>query len=354
MIFTKLWERYFLKEFCKIFCFFLCSFFFLYILIDYSIHAKYFARSDASFFALLQYYLCHFSKRLEVLLPFASMLATIKVLTSFNTNNELIALRAGGISLKMLSRPFLILSLLFTLFIYLNFEYIAPSSLGTLQLFEDYFFNDSPVSKKSGEIYKIPLEDNSSVIYHSYNSSTKEFQNAFWFISIDEMYHFSTLHLHADTPYGQDATFFSRNENGLLLKRDFVPHKVLTEMHIDAEALDEVITPYQYKAISRLWRCLSFSEENLNALASFYLKCALPLACLFAVIGPLPFCLRFNRNVPLFLIYFLGIFSVIAFFTLINACFVLGTNGVLPPFIVIWAPIAICGCFCSWNFIRMR
>lgn len=106
---SAIWQCHLIKEMIKVFVLFVFAFYFLYILIDYSIHMKTFAK--APFHVMISYYLCHFVKRADLILPFALLLSTTKVLTTLNINNELVAMLASGSSLRSLMRPFMALAL---------------------------------------------------------------------------------------------------------------------------------------------------------------------------------------------------------------------------------------------------
>ncbi len=354
MIFSTIWERYFLKEFVKVFFLFLFSFYFLYILIDYSMHAKVFSHANVPLFQLIQYYLYHFTKRTEVLVPFAIMLATVKVLCSLNINNELVALRAGGISLKTIVRPFLVASCALTVLTFINFEYITPYALTSLQRFEDSHFDNVEMKKKGEAINKIALNDGSSILYQHYDSSQQRFFDTYWFKTVDDIYHIKYLHLHEELPKGTFIDHLRRDDEGILRHIGSSKEQTFTQMHFNREALDNIITPYEYHAISRLWHQLSLSGDNLAIRTMLYFKLALPLICILAVIGPAPFCVHFSRNFSVFFIYAISIFALVALFTIMDTSVILGSTNVTLPSIAIWSPMALFFSVCGWNFFRMR
>lgn len=119
-----IWERYFLKELSKVFLLILFGFYFLYVLIDYAFHTS--TYTHLSFLKILLVYVYHLSKRALVLLPFALLMATIKVITTSNQQKEIIALLAGGISKRRLLRPFLLFALLCVSLLYFNEQFFHP------------------------------------------------------------------------------------------------------------------------------------------------------------------------------------------------------------------------------------
>ena len=80
MILTTIWERYFLKELFKVFFLFLFCFYGIYVLVDYATHSHSFHNYHFSFLNIAIYYAYEFIMRMDVLIPFAILLATIKTL----------------------------------------------------------------------------------------------------------------------------------------------------------------------------------------------------------------------------------------------------------------------------------
>src|SRR5579862_6484093 len=107
MMLKLIWERYLLREILKVFFLFLGCFFFLYALLDYSMHMQDFiADKRIQIPHLLVYYFFHLIKRADLLIPLSLLISTLKVLFALNHLGELIALQTSGISRKKILRPF--------------------------------------------------------------------------------------------------------------------------------------------------------------------------------------------------------------------------------------------------------
>jgi lipopolysaccharide export system permease protein len=78
MIFSKIWERYFVAEFLKTFLLFLLGFYGLYALIDYSVHVNSFnyIRFTDQWKMIVLYYGSEFINRSDVIVPFGLLIAT--------------------------------------------------------------------------------------------------------------------------------------------------------------------------------------------------------------------------------------------------------------------------------------
>lgn len=365
MLLTKIWERYFFWEFCKTTIFFIACFYGLYVLIDYSSHTRSFHHSNVQFQWLetVIYYGCEFIRRVEVLLPFAILIATIRTLCKLNMHHELIALMSSGLSLKMLMRPFLLFGLFCTCLMYLNTEFLVPIALKRLNQIDD-----SRSRAKRKEILMmaaqhIALEDGSTLIFQSYNSAQQHFFDTYWIRSINDVYRIKYLYPYSHDPSDDVIGYFVdhliRNNQGKLVIEASFEKMVFPEMHFNPQILFETITLPEELALSELWEKHPshhniLSEKESQSMTVFYRKLILPWLCLLAVIAPAPFCLRFTRYLSLFFIYAGNIFGLVAIYLAIDAAVLLGKGQILSPFWALWPLfIAFSSCF-TWRFLKVR
>lgn len=171
---TKIWERYIFIDLLRCFLFFLFSFFLLYSFADFSTHASEFIKNGhLQLGKILTHYTYQFFKRLLLLLPLSLLISTIKVLFSLNTNRELVALQASGVSLKQILRPFWLLASICCLMGYINEEILIPRSATYL---DGVKIARSKTAFKNGN--KKPftilyLQDSSRLIYQNFNPEKK-------------------------------------------------------------------------------------------------------------------------------------------------------------------------------------
>lgn len=357
----KIWQRYFLYEMIKTTLFFLVCFYGLYVLIDYASHTGSFHKNHVQFQwkEVASYYIYDFIKRIDFLLPLALLLGSIRTIISLNTNNELVALMSSGISLRTLMRPFILLGLLCTGLMYLNMEFVSPIALKKLKLIDDSRSSKKRDSQTSLAAQHILLEDKSTLIFQSYDSSQNRFFDVYWVRSIDDIYRIKFLFPNLDTPRGEFVDHLVRNSNGELAVLDSVEQMSLPDLRFNKKTLFETLTPAEELAVSELWKKLpekqkATSEKQAQSIAAFYQKLLLPWFCLFAVIGPAPFCLYRTRNLPVFFIYALSIFGLLAFDVVIEAALILGKRQVMPPLLALGPPFAIIGGLLVWRYTRIK
>jgi lipopolysaccharide export system permease protein len=356
MILTFIWERYFLKETIKIFVFFLFGFYGLYVLIDYSTHAASFKHYHFSLLDIAKFYAFEFVTRMEVLVPFALLIACVKTLCSLNRHNELVALMASGIKMKRLLLPFIALGFFFTGLIYFNLEILQPVT---------YKYNTQldhsrakAKQKKHILIQQLVLEDNSTLIFQTYDPIKKAFFDAFWIRSIDDIYRIDQLFPYAKEPLGKSVDHFERDAKGMLSLSASFAEKKFPEMYFNTHKLLETVSLPEAKSLSEIKSKLpdsnkELSEKEAYLMTTYYYKLAMPWMCLLAVLAPAPFCIRFSRTLPVFFIYALNIFGLVAFYLVMDATVVLGERQMFNPALAIWFPFGSFFAFFGWRFLRL-
>ncbi len=342
---TKTWERYFIKQSLKTFFLFIFCFFGLYVLIDYATHLHHFHKSQQEFQwkVVVFYYFFDFIKLLEVLIPFALLISTIKTITTLNVHNELIALLASGIKLKRLLRPFIFLGLVFTALLYFNTEVLLPEALKKLKNFSQERQIAKTKNLGTKPVLHLSLEDGSILLFQDFETNEKHFKDTYWIRSIDEIYRIKFLYPEKKIPEGSFVEHLKRDPKGNLIIVASYVSKTFPDMHFNKQTLFESMTTAEEQSYSDLQTKIpSFteikSEKQAQLVTSFYYKMAMPWLCLLAVIAPIPFCVYFTRNLPLFMIYAWGIFGLVAFYIIMNSAFVLGERQVLSPFVAIGTP----------------
>lgn len=359
MIFEKIWERYFLKEFTKVFFLFILAFFFLYVLIDYSTHSSLFSKGDISLLEVCLYYIFHFIKRAEVLLAFALLLASNKVLCSANTNNELVALLVGGVKLKTLLRPFFFLAALCVCFLYLNFEFISPKALSVLEEFKELHLSENGAFKQKESVHEVNLRDNTTMIYQKYDSTLRAFFDVYWILSSDQIMRIKYLFPYTKHPVGRFVDHLIRNTEGKFILFESFDEKIFSDMCFDEELLRVTLQPPDQQSLSQLWRSLPVEKKKLTdkeaqVLTTFYRKAGIPLVCFLVIIGPAPFCMRFNRRLRVFLIYSVSLFVLVTFFTIMDAASILGESQVFSPLFAVGMPLLCFYGIFSYFFWRLN
>lgn len=358
MFLTKIWERYFLRQMCQVFLLFLFGFYALYILIDYSNHAGSFKHHHFSTVDIARFYGFEFITRMDVLVPFAILIAFIKTVSTCNANNELVALMASGIPLKRLMQPFVVFALLCIVLIYFNTEILQPYAVKNHNQLEESRAKKKQKKYKHALIQQIALKDGSTIVFQRYDSASQRFFDAYWIRNIDDIYRIKYLSPYSSSPLGEFVDHLQRTKAGDLLLTESFPKKTFENMQFDKTTLLATVSMPSELSISALKEKLPkpghiLSEKEAQILTLYYYKLAFPWLCLLAVIAPAFFCTRFSRTMPLFFIYAGCIFALVAFYIVLDAAVILGERQVVSPEIAILMPFALIFSFFGYRFSRL-
>lgn len=355
----KTWEKYFVQDVLKVFLPFLALLYGLYILIDYTGHTGDFARLNYGIPQIAFYYLCHFIKRLEILVPLALMLATLRTLCQANVNNELVALLASGINLKRLSRPFFLIALASTLLIYANYQFALPNANHALRWMRDYYNPKSASSAKHRQVNHVEMVDNSLLLYQHYDTVHDRLFDLYWIRGGDEIYRIKHLHPSDTSSKAEFVDHLRRGKNGAFEKVASYREIDIEELGMTEDVKSEALTSPDNKSLYQLWSQLPaykprLSRDEAELITNFYYMLVMPWLCVLVVLAPLPFCTQFTRHLNIFFRYGVAIIGFLAFFTIMNSTRILGEHQVIHPAWGVLVPFILFGSPSLFFFLRMR
>jgi lipopolysaccharide export system permease protein len=356
---TRIWERYFTFELLKLLSLFLITFYLLYVAIDYSSRSPEFTRKEMTLAQISLYYLLHFVQQLDILLPFALMCATLRTVCSLNVNNELVALIASGISLKRITRPFVLIALASVALLYVHFEWARPKAITELKklgMTPIQYANTNPAGPSAASYI---AEDGSRLLYQDYDSSRERFFDLYWIRSGQEIYRCQYLYPDRTHSIGTMVDHLVRNSEG---EMEFVASynsKVFEELGFTDDRMGKILSTPKELSISALWaeypsRGKRLTDRNILVMSKLHHHLAFPWMALLVVIAPLSFCLRFTRHLHIFLLYGASVVAFLIFMTILQTFLVLAENQVIPPQAGSWAPFLLSYMTALWYYFRMK
>ncbi len=122
----KIISRHIFNEFIRIFFIVLLGILTVYLCIDFLQRADEFISFKASMFQISAYFLYSVPAMASSSLPIASLVATLLSLGNLSRHNEIIAMRASGVSLTKIITPVLAGGLLVSVAAFINNEFIMP------------------------------------------------------------------------------------------------------------------------------------------------------------------------------------------------------------------------------------
>lgn len=343
-----IWQRYVFKNLIKGFLFFLFSFFLLYSLIDFSTHAQDFiSKGSLNIDKLALYYSHQLLKRFDLLLPLALLISIIRVLTGLNANRELVALQASGLPLKKILGPFFLLAVFCSFLGYCNEDFFLPASNSRSINVCDLKNKKGHASKSRKQFTMRTLSDSSKLIYQSFDEEKNAFFDVYWVRSFEDIWRMKYLSADPNNPTGEYIDHMVRNGDGFLENVESFTQKTLPFLKWTPNDLSKKQASIKHQRITKLGTLLLKPTEGSSLIrrevqTHFFRKLAMPLLPFLVLIAVVPFCITYSRNPALFMIYGLAIFSFVVFFTLIDAMTIISENRVIPPYIAIFSPFALC------------
>ena len=325
-------------------------FYFLYALIDYSSRIDYYNALPIK--SILFYYICILSQKTELLIPFAFMVTTIKVLSSMNSHNELVSMLMSGRSYKRLLRPLFIFAILLTSILYLNFEFLEPHAQKKIQLIKE-----KKKKSKDSKVNSIILDDGSKLIFGRYDFENRNLEKVYWIKSFDKICYMKKLFPYSNPPIAHYTLDFERSESNSLKLTSRADIKPMHDMQITFDPMLKSIFSVRTYSMTSLVKYLTNPQLMLNAdraelLTLLNYKLVFPLLPIFILIALAPICTRFSRNAPVFIIYMLSIVAMLSFYTSMDACYILSENKLIFPQIAMWIPFVLFFCYPSKRFLK--
>lgn len=357
---TKIWERYILRELFKLFALFLFGFYFLYVVIDYSAHMQDLALgSKLSLLKIIQYYLLQFVKRMDILLPLALLISSIKVLCQLNQNKELLAFQSAGLKLKKLASPlFFVGALLVVINLGVN-QFVVPSSLNFIDKFHDAHLRHSFRGKRTEALHVMHLDDHSKLVYQYYDSAKEAFFDVIWIKNPDDLWHMRYLKADPEDAQGEWVDHLQKKGDGSFEKTESYPSWVFDELQWNTDTPRQGFIPFENRSIEDLWRIYKTDPlltlyEQQEVITQILFKLIMPFLSLLVLIAIIPFCTSSSKNIPQFLTFSIGIFSFVAFIALMDAAVIIGESGTISPYIAILSPFILLLSMFGWRYLRAQ
>ncbi len=347
----KIWQKYLFKRLTKTFSFFLVCLLAIYIVIDLSAHGVRFL-SKSSFSEITLFYLHSFASLLDLFFTLTFLLAVMRILIKLNTGRELVALQMAGISKKRLLSPFFVFAGFLSLLCYLNSQWFSPDAQELASTFKSSHKTKKNKVQKT-PLFTVSLEDESELIYQSFEKEKKELFDVFWVRTEQDIWHMKTLK--TDTLDGYYVNHLTRNGLKQFEKGESFLIKNFSELPWNEEIVLHRFVPYESRSISTLLlQACSYPADARIVFSHLYYKLIVPLMPFLVLFALGPIAMRYSRNQPIFLVAAYSIFTLIALKVILDGMLILGENQVLPSYVAILSPMAVVLLLSLPSFVRMR
>jgi len=345
---VRILDKYLLREFAwpLLYCF--DAFVMLMILIDLFSTLDDFIDFHAHFGTVVHYYLIKFPEFFVLIMPMSLLLGLLFCLSSLGRHNELIAMRASGISLIRLALPLLGIGFVTTLVVFAVNETFVPRAQeradalmsvvkgkGERGVLENFFFANTAERRDwyARRFNTRTYEMENPEVHDRKPDNKPDFdvyaERARW---IDGQWHFFTADVY---DHRQEPPIVTRVAETNFPSIKDPPRRLIVEGKSPSQ-----LTSAELRRYIRVQRRAGHTAELARYEVTYQYRYAFPLTCLIVVLMGLPLGMQVSRSGPLLSVG-TALVLVVAFYFLNNITLALGDGGRIPPVVAAWMTNAV-------------
>ena len=340
----KILNRYILKHFRRYLLLSLMTFVGLYLVVDFLEKIDNFTKHNAALELYLLYYLNTVPMVVVQIIPLAVLLAVFLTIGALSRNNELTAMRSGGVSLGHISLPLLGIALLISFMVMGASELLVPVT-----------------SEKARHIYNVEVKKRQLLATQKGN---------LWFNNSEQLIHIrryrannltllgiialktdpeQQLLRRVDAPRGRYENKQWKLSNAVVRHFDPASGELTMLEKYPSFILEMDKTPEDFEGSQprpeemNMWQLYEMAQtmadegfDNTRYTVDLFAKMATPFACLVMAFFGIPFAIQRGRNSNLAMGIGLSIAIGFLFFICQTVLQAFGYSAALPPIIAAW------------------
>ena len=341
-------DKFLTREVLQYFCIILATIIGIYIVVDFFDETDIFFESGLSFPSAFFYFI---SKMPVVqFIPVSVLLSILVTFGLMNKNNEIVALKSGGVSIYYLLKPMLLIGALFFLIIILLSEVVVPIIKNRAErIWAQESRKKTSATLKEKDIW---IKGDRLIVHISYFNSTEGTIHGITLNFFDDNFRvIRRLDCGKGVQKNGLWTFYDIIEQKLDEGNDrIIFHKEITEkLDFSTEDLGKVAVKSEAMNVTELYDYIKKVEfegyDSTKYRVDFYAKIAFPFVCIIMCIAGTGISLRLKakESLPVSIIY--GIGTVFFYWIFYSFCLSLGEGGIINPFASVLVPNLIFLCF---------
>src|SRR5688572_8703138 len=369
----RLLDRYLLRELCVPLIYCLAGFLIFWVSFDLFDDLEDFQNANLSVAEVVRYYLVKTPELMVTVLPVALLLALLYALTNHARHNEMIAMRAAGLSLGRISVPYIAVGFLLSVGLFYLNERLVPDSAARAEEIKKGRKKSAQKDPWEQKINFRNARESRIWTVSAWNTETHELinPNVVWQLPdgtrkqliaetggrTNDLWFFNDVELYTYPP-GVDferGGYLMRTNQMILREIKETPQDIHLQLKfqrmnaVDAAkrsqlSLSEVQYLREHLELNRRDRALLETQ--------FHRRLAEPWTCLIAVLIALPFGASTNSRRNVLVGVASSLFIVFVYFALIRIMPALSTGGLIPPWLGAWFPnafFATLGLWLTWK-----
>jgi lipopolysaccharide export system permease protein len=370
----RLLDRYLLRELCVPLVYCLGGFLVFWVSFDLFGDLEDFQNAGLGISEVAEYYLVRTPELLVTVLPVALLLALLYALTNHGRHNEIIAMRAAGLSLGRISIPYIAVGLALSLILFYLNEQLVPNSSQKAEAIKKGRQKNRDASVWQLRVNFRNAGENRIWNVSAFNSVTHQLiePHVEWRLQdgtrkqliartggrTNDAWVFYDLELYTYPPnvdFDRAASRPVRTNILVLPELTETPGDIQLQLKFQRmNAIDAAKrTQLSLAEIKYLRTHLELNRRDRALLETqFHARLAQPWTCLVVALVALPFGANTNSRRNVLVGVASSIFIVFSYFVLLRVGLALGTGGYIPSWVAAWLPnafFAALGLFLSWK-----
>ncbi len=342
----RILDRYIFASVLAIFFGCLLTFLFLYVIIDLFANLDMVMKQHVNILLLAQYYLASVPVIFVQVVPIACLLATLYTFAKLNRDNEIIAMRASGLSIFQISRTVIIFGFILSLAVFFVNDRFVPQSASVTKRFREQMESGA---KKLKAKKREPIKNffmygsKNRLIYANSFSPDTDTLDGIVILEHDAKQNVTEKIMAQKGVYEKgfwrfyNCYTFVFEENGRDIKEQhYQEEEIMTITETPKDFLDQRQSP-EFMTIAQLdnyiWRLSRSGATKVtrNFKIDLYQRFTMPLTTILIILLGIPFSLMIRKRATG--ISSLGISIMVGFlYYVVNAVSVaFGKAGFLPP-----------------------
>jgi len=359
-------DRYLAMAFLRLFTFAFVATYMIYAVVDGQAMVDQALRSNLPLSVVGEYLLFFAPGVLHIVMPISCLVGAVVSVTLLSRNQELVAIKAAGVSMRRATVPIVLITLLFGVLLFLVQDRIAPSFNQMAQERRDRIERRAPRTHGLPTTGSWRFGSEGTTLYHfqMHDSSTDEYRGLSVFTYdreaariVDHRYIDRARYVDGKWRveggwyrYGTNLTTYDTPE---MLELD-IPPNLVEERRWLGKSGDSLADQMSLSQLNDQIEVLKNSGYDITKLqVAYHRKFAQALAPLVMVLLGLPFAFSVGRRGSL---YGIGVSLLLvlvywATFAVFNA---LGLETLLPPPVAAWAPNVLYGLLGIYLLLYVR
>lgn len=370
----RLLDRYLLRELCVPLIYCLAGFLIFWVSFDLFGDLEDFQNAKLGARDVARYYLVKTPELLVTVLPVALLLALLYALTNHARHNEMIAMRAAGLSLARISLPYLAVGIVLSLVLFYLNEQLVPDSSERAEAIKKGRQQPTETDLWQRRLNFRNASENRIWNITAFNSATHQMvePHVEWFLQdgtrkqlmarsggrSNDLWVFYDVELYTYPPnvdFDRAASRPLRTNQVILRELTETPEDIQLQLKFQRMNAVEAAkrTQLSLSEIQYLREHLELNRRDRALLETqFHARLAQPWTCLVVVLVALPFGASTNSRRNVLVGVASSIFIVFVYFVLLRIGLALGTGGYIPPWVAAWLPnafFASMGLWLTWK-----